>query len=636
MSGSESLVIPGMSAARDASLWRRLATVSTAGLLAVSLMAVRTAGTASADSTAATDDHSISVPVASWWYTGVTTDQVTEVINANQARVTQVDVDSSTGRVTVRLVHNTGRYAVSAWWWYVGQTARSLSAHLAENHARLVDLSTYQTSTGQRFAAVMVANTGTQARSWWWLVNTTPEVIAAQLAANDARLVDLQSYDFGSGRQFLAVMVANTGADAKTWHWYHGRTFAQIVAARAATGDRVVELNRRSDGLFDMVSYHDADQHAWWWYLGLTAAQVGSRLAQNGARLINVHRNGTGAGTRYDALMIDNLPAESGRIRNLMAAGLGAGSYGFYLRRFGEPDPILALQPTVVFEPASALKVVYNAYAHWRVFHRSDALNAPVTWWTYPGVPSPTGDPKDVCPDPSKEIAANAHTTTLANALRLMMQNSDNRLTRAIERRYGRARIFEFAHDVAGMSKLTSQHQIFGCGNRGGNTNTTRLADLATLYQRAHNGILFGRGATRNSFYNVMPHGTPTATSPIGQIVAQEAAAQHKSAVVAQFLARMWIADKGGSYDLCFPTGPCDPPYNYVRSDAGRIWIPFRNGLHGPIATRSFEFGLFADRLPIDCSFGQACTAKVNADTAFNTARNELFRQQIRAALTNW
>jgi hypothetical protein len=73
-----------------------------------------------------------------------------------------------------------------------------------------------------------------------------------------------------------------------------------------------------------------------------------------------------------------------------------------------------------------------------------------------------------------------------------------------------------------------------------------------------------------------------------------------------------------------------------VRSDAGRIWIPFRTGLHGPIALRSFEFGLFVDRLAINCPFQQACRTKVTADGAFNTARKELFRQQIRAALANW
>jgi hypothetical protein len=606
------------------------------GATLVSVIATTPASPASADGTAATDDHSISVPTAWWWYTGVTTDQVTNVINANNARVTQVRVDGVTGRVTVRLVRNEGRYAVTAWWWYVGQTARSLSAHLTENNARLVDLSAYSTAGGQRFAAVMVANTGGQARSWWWFVDTSPTTIMAQLAAHNARLVDLQSYDFGSGRRYLAVMVANTGDDAKAWHWYFGLTFAQVVQAQGTTGDRVVDVIRRTDGRFDMITYHDGNQHSWWWYFGLTAAQLGSRLAQNGARLVNVHRTGSPLAPRFDAVMIDNLPAESGRIRNIMGAGLGAGTYGFYLRRFGQASPTLALQERVGFEPASALKVLYDAYAHWRVAHGTDALNAPVTWWTYPGVPSPTGDPKDVCPDPAKEVAANAHTTTLVNALRLMMQNSDNRLTRAIERRYGRIKLFDFAHDAVGMSNVTFQHQIFGCGNRGGNTNSTRLVDLAQLYQRVENGILFGTGPLRSSFYDVMVHGVPSAGSPIGQIVAQEAAAQGKSAIAGQFRTRMLLADKGGSYDICFLSGPCNPPYDYVRSDAGRIWIPFRTSLHGPIVLRSFEFGLFVDRLTIDCPFQQACLTKVKADGAFGKARNELFRQQIRTALANW
>jgi hypothetical protein len=56
-----------------------------------------------------------------------------------------------------------------------------------------------------------------------------------------------------------------------------------VLAARNATGDRVVDMNRRSDGLFDMYSYHDASKHSWWWYVGLTSpTQIGSLPAQNG------------------------------------------------------------------------------------------------------------------------------------------------------------------------------------------------------------------------------------------------------------------------------------------------------------------------------------------------------------------
>jgi hypothetical protein len=119
---------------------------------------------------------------------------------------------------------------------------------------------------------------------------------------------------------------------------------------------------------------------------------------------VNLHRTGPGASTRYDALMIDNLPAEAGRLRNIMAAGLAGGVYGFCLRQVDVAVPSLAFQWTVQFEPASALKVLYNAYGHWPVYMGTDGLSVPITWYTYPGVPSPTGNPKDICPDPTKEI----------------------------------------------------------------------------------------------------------------------------------------------------------------------------------------------------------------------------------------
>jgi hypothetical protein len=46
-------------------------------------------------------------------------------------------------------------------------------------------------------------------------LTVTPATISARVAATHGRLVDLQSYDTSSGRRFLAVMVANVGADAK-------------------------------------------------------------------------------------------------------------------------------------------------------------------------------------------------------------------------------------------------------------------------------------------------------------------------------------------------------------------------------------------------------------------------------------
>ena len=63
---------------------------------------------------------------------------------------------------------------------------------LAANPARIIDIDTYFIS-GQRFySAVMIQNTGANARGWWWYVNATPDFISQRLTDNNARLIDIE------------------------------------------------------------------------------------------------------------------------------------------------------------------------------------------------------------------------------------------------------------------------------------------------------------------------------------------------------------------------------------------------------------------------------------------------------------
>jgi hypothetical protein len=135
------------------------------------------------DPTAATNDTSVRAATSFWWYHDVTAAQINTAVSANNARITEIDVqDPTTPTFTVSMVANTGPYA-SGWWWYFGQTVAQVSATLSTNNARLLSVSPYQTSGGLRFAVVEVPNTGGQGRAWWWYVGESVSSVASHVAA---------------------------------------------------------------------------------------------------------------------------------------------------------------------------------------------------------------------------------------------------------------------------------------------------------------------------------------------------------------------------------------------------------------------------------------------------------------------
>ena len=123
---------------------------------------------------------------------------------------------------------NSGAYG-KAWWFYVGIDAATVGANLQANNARLVSLKAYDIGGGNiRFAVVMVANSGADGKAWWWYYGKSAGEIGNLAKANNARLTSLQSYSAGGNTVYAAIMIANTGADAKGWWWYYNNTPTDI------------------------------------------------------------------------------------------------------------------------------------------------------------------------------------------------------------------------------------------------------------------------------------------------------------------------------------------------------------------------------------------------------------------------
>ena len=603
-----------------------------AGVATVAIVSTGLAQTsvqpAAADTTVAVDDRSVSARTASTWYTGVDAAFVAARVNGTGMRLAGIEVDSASPlRFTVRLVQNAGAYAVPGWWWYYGLTSQQLSAKLSEHSARIVDLEQYATSEGQRFAAVLVSNTGTHNKAWWYRLNTSPASIGNTLSANNARLVDLETYVIGSTRYYSAVMVRNAAPDNRSWSWWLGQTAAQISSRLSTTNSRLVDLERRSDGLFDviMTANTGTEAKAWTWWVDLASpAAVSDKLAQTGMRLVDVEKYLVSGVTRYSAIMIDNLPAETRRVANIMAAGAGAGRYGLYLKPVGG-GATHALYNDGIFEPASSIKVVHHLHSMRRVQAGTDNLDT--NNFTYYRSPSdPTNG--NICPADVAETSSNAVVTNLRDGLTRMMGVSDNRTTRGVQLRYGHPAL-NATVDAIGMSR-TELRQVIGCGFRNGLRNDLTLTDIGKLYEGVANGTLLS-GSSRTFFFSVMNKFTG-ASGLFSTIIDQEAAALGKSSTVASsFKNAMRSTGKGGSYDIC--TNTCNP-YTYIRTGAGQMSVPFK--ANGVVTPRVYVYGSWIDSLTINCSAGVNCTQKVNADNAINRSTAEMFRSTIRAALATW
>ena len=179
---------------------------------------------AALDTTALTDDHSVDVPTLWWTYDNLSPQQLTDKLAEHGARIVGLDIAAVAGagepRFTARLVHNSGAYAVPGWSWHYDQTSEQITALINANSARLIELERYDRGGGQiRYAAVLVSNTGAARRNWSYLLGVTREQIRNHIQSTVWRPIDLDAYGSDGTRRYNAIFVHNSGDDTKAFEW---------------------------------------------------------------------------------------------------------------------------------------------------------------------------------------------------------------------------------------------------------------------------------------------------------------------------------------------------------------------------------------------------------------------------------
>src|SRR5437763_7232291 len=306
----------------------------------------------------------------------------------------------------------------------------------------------------------------------------TPAQISPHLSAINGRLVRMQSAVINGTRLYSVIMVPNTATDALTWYYYFGQTQAQVNTLTSTNAARLVDINRRDAGLFDVVMYRNSPSKAWSWYVNSSISALTTRAVALGERIIDINSYLIGGVRYYAAIFLENSSALTAQVRQPylnaglnQSTGTGNGYFGFELKAVGAA-PATALRNTTAYEPASAVKVLFHLYAMRAIAAGTAFDSTPVTYMTVFTGSCPTSGPA---------------TTTLKNAMTLMMQQSDNAMTRAVVDHFGLASIQSYASSI-GLTSTHINHEV-GCPTL--NTlNTTSLADLTKIYEGVSDGTL--------------------------------------------------------------------------------------------------------------------------------------------------
>lgn len=570
------------------------------------------AGSAAGPLAGGVDDRDNTTPTAWWIYTGQTATDVSNFLTANNARIVDLEADTTVSpfRYTVTYVENTGAYNTS-WWYYLDVDAATLSADLTANDARLIVLKAYDTGTEIRFFAVMVSNTGADNKTWWWYYGQSVSDISTALTANNARLVQVNSYSTGAGTRYAVVMISNTGADARAWWWYAGASPSDIGAHLSANNARLIDIDYdEASATYNAIMVGCSSSCPdWWWYYSLSGADLLPTIFQDGARPIDFSAVPCGGNTCFTVALINNSNAETTRVGDLLR-GNTDGTVGLYLKQVG--GPVLAnLMDSSTFEPASTLKIATHLYTFRQLQAGTVTLDTTITKY----VPPATGSCPGNTPDGTESISL---------ADQEMMWHSDNTRARELNDYFGVANVNAMLSSI-GLSHTSINH-VFGCG--GPVENATTLDDLGSLYEGVANGTLLdpswlglyldhmaGKGQFSHEGYDW----TGLWSTDLPAIIDQEAPAGMSAAAKASFLAHMNLAYKAGNYKICL-NSDCSSYKDHI-SIFGWASIPACSG-----DSTQYVFGVYIYNASSD----------TNSSNAFNLTKAELLRGPIQAGLANW
>jgi Beta-lactamase enzyme family len=597
-------------------------------ILLAALAAALTLAPAASAVAAEDPERNSSSPTGWHWLFGASPAEIDRVERDAGARVISINADAP-GRFSAALVHNGGVYKRDGDW-FQGKTPAQVAGRTKGR--RLIDLEPYVDSGELRFAGVTVPNSGASGKGWWWNYGLSAEQVAKDIDKHNLRLVDLAVYQDGGQRRFAYVGVVNGGEDARSWWWYYDVSPSFVQRKVEEHGARLVDIERHDSDSLTVVMVKNSNVFSRHVY-GASRDYIDKYVQSQGVRVTDLERHGD----RYYATMIDNVDAETGRIRSLLRASpYRFGYFGAYSKKVGGPTYV-GLAHQARYQPLSVLKLLPHLYVMDLVDRGRASLDDTITW------KSPRGKPDDVaCFFPGTP------TSTYSDSLR-------NVLTRGLGESLGRAHE-SLLDDYTPEAITARMHQLglentdihYGCKYEGKNdwfANRSTLTDLGELFEGVETKRFFLNDwkRTRDEFYGLMANWS---TEPLRAVVADEAAKAGKRGVVDRFMESVTVDGKGGGGDF----GSDAEGWKVGRALSYRVTLPFRAPRRrgGPATVvKSFVGGFFVNDTKGPCQEWVANTYPDTVDAeckafvkelgeTWSKLTGELQRVPIREALATW
>ncbi len=350
------------------------------------------------------DDRENTDPTSWYVYEHQTSTDVLNTATLNNLRVVDLSVENTVSPFlyTAVYVPNTGSYAKN-WWFLANVTPTDLLNFVVANNARIVVskvLNDPAPGGDVRYFAVMISNTGADAKTWWFYKNQTVAEVTALWQANNARLVQVNSYVKNATTFYDVVMISNTGSDARTWFWYVNASISDISTHLTANNARLVDLDiDPTTGNYNVVMQAcSGGCPAWWWYVGVSTSNLINTALTNGARIIDASVT-SGCGDQcWSILLLDN--SHTTLAGNAALAGVrlsyldggaksvtadAAGDFGLTVPT-GWSGTLTPLKPGYHFTPAS--RIYSNVFSNqlgenFTATAVATFADVPVSYWSW-------------------------------------------------------------------------------------------------------------------------------------------------------------------------------------------------------------------------------------------------------------
>jgi hypothetical protein len=193
-------------------------------------------------------------------------------------------------------------------FFYTGVDLSTVTADLAANKARLTDVDVDPSATPETFTVTMVANSGAyKVNGETWFVDRTAAQLTSDLSSG-GRLIDIDAYETSAGERYAEIIVPNVGATKRQWWYAIDSDPTSIQTLIDAHGARLTEYKSYMIGATQyyaaiMVATSGIDAKNWYYFNDASLSTIESTMAAWHYRPLSLEHDPAGG---WDAVIVES------------------------------------------------------------------------------------------------------------------------------------------------------------------------------------------------------------------------------------------------------------------------------------------------------------------------------------------